>query len=174
VSSKKQSVIDLPTLLPADPVSYMPATPAAIAISVLLGLMVLWVLIARLQRFQRNRYRRAARASVRQLAVQVAAGDLSCSRAAARLNQLLKRTALAAGGERKQVAVLAGTAWWSWLDSTMPTVAGCSFSAVGEQWQRQLWQLQSEQPSRAEWHSWLALSERWIARHTLAAQSQPE
>lgn len=174
MSRDNNSLLETPALLSAEPISYLPATPAALALSALLGLLLLLVLITWLQRFQGNRYRRVARASLRQLVVQVEADDMSCRRAAAKLNQLLKRTALAAGGEREQVAKLAGTAWWSWLDSTMPNGAGCSFSAVGEQWQRQLWQPDSVELSSAEWYSWLALAERWIARHTLTAKSKPE
>jgi len=174
VSTEKSGLIELPALLQAEPISYMPATIAAIAVLAVVGLLFVRVLAVRLQRYRRNRYRRVARAGVRQLAGQVEAGQVSRKAAAAALNQLLKRTALAASTERQQVAMLTGAAWWRWLDGTLPSAAESSFSAVGAQWQRQLWQPDSAEPSSAEWCRWLALAERWIVRHALTAEDKPQ
>jgi hypothetical protein len=96
------------------PVSLLPATAAwAVLGAVLLALLALG-LRRWLRQRRATRYRRAALATLKALEPALAAGD---ARALWHLDELIRRTALAAF-PRREVAALTGPAWIEFLERT--------------------------------------------------------
>lgn len=88
-------------------VSWLPATPAWLAVGALLLAIVAWIVWRHLQKRKRERYRREALARVEHMSEQPAA--------LAELPLVLRATALAAW-PRVEVASLRGAAWVAWLN----------------------------------------------------------
>lgn len=96
------------------PVSMMPATWAWAVLAGMVALAVAAALVAWRRHRRATAYRRAALAELDALVPGLAAGDPG---ALARLQELLRRTALAAF-PRAEVATLTGDAWAGFLDRT--------------------------------------------------------
>lgn len=163
------ALLTLPPLELPEPIGYWPQTwpwlIVALVAALLLGALGwrVW------RRYQRGRYRRAALAELQ--AYSAGAVEPLAGAAAAQLNTLLKRTALAesaaVGRPRSELAALNGSAWWEYLDNSLGTREAL-FADIGPRWQAAIYRDERAPLTAAEWQSW-----QWATRHWLTTHRPP-
>ena len=117
-SSGAPSLAQLRDLQLPDPVGFWPPAPGWWLLALITLAALAWLSVTARRRYQRSRYRRLALAELEQLATPAAASP--CSEWLQQLNQLLRRTALAAYSDAT-VAHLSGNHWSDFLNRSGPS-----------------------------------------------------
>ncbi len=162
------SLANLHDIVVPDPAPFWPPAAGWYLLGTLLVIALGWLIVQSVKRWFRNQYRRVAMNHLHRLRQSTLASNQPSTLVSA-INQILKRTALAAW-PREQVAALSGESWWNFLQRTggmrsltpeqKGTLENIAFSST-----------RSGELSSENLNQLFELAEHWIRTHRVGSMS---